>query len=109
MKKTFFLIACAVFGAVLFTSCYGTKVLVGNIEPKEPVVEVQKEWNHHIIYGLVPLENATMKASEYTDGANNYVVKTNQSFLNMLVSCLTFGIYTPTQTKYYVPLKDYQK
>ena len=41
--------------------------------------------------------------------ADNYVVKTNQSFLNMLVSGLTCGIYTATQTKYYIPLKDAQK
>ena len=48
-----------------------------------------------------------MKASEYVDGHENYVVKTNMSFLNMLVSWVTFSIYTPTQTVYYIPLRDF--
>jgi hypothetical protein len=82
-------------------------MLVGDITPQEPVTEVNKVWNHHLIFGLVPLENATMNVEKYLPGgASNYVVKTNQSFLNGLVNIVTFGIYTPTQTKYYVPLKD---
>ena len=30
----------------------------------------------------------------------------SEPFLNGLVGSLTFGIYTPTSTVYYVPLKD---
>jgi hypothetical protein len=33
------------------------------------------------------------------DGAENYEVTTRQTFVNGLVSGLTFGIYTPTTTK----------
>ena len=96
--------------ALLMTSCYNTRVLVGNVEPKAPVVEVNKEWNHHLIYGLVPLSNAYMNPKDYLpEGQVNYVVKTNQSFLNGLVAGLTFGIYTPTQTKFYVPFEDAKK
>lgn len=95
--------------ALALSSCYNTRILVGNVDPKEPVIEVQKEWNHHLFYGLLPLNNATMKASEYVGGKTNYVVKTNQSFLNMLVGSLTWGIYTPTQTIYYIPVKDIDK
>ena len=40
--------------------------------------------------------------------APDFVVKTNQSFLNLLVSGITCGIYTPTQTKFYVPLRVLQ-
>ncbi len=89
------------------TSCFNTRIMVGEVQRREPMVEVNKEWNHGFIYGLVPGGNATMAAAEYVNGAPNYVVKTNQSFLNMLVSGVTFGIYTPTQTKYYLPLRDY--
>jgi hypothetical protein len=32
------------------------------------------------------------------DGAENYTVHTRQSFVNGLISGLTFGIYTPTIT-----------
>ena len=41
---------------------------------------------------LFQLENVKMVASEYVNNAPNYVVKTNQSFINQLVSALTFGI-----------------
>lgn len=58
--------------AISLASCYNTRVLVGNVKPKEPVVEVNKEWNHHLICGLVPLDNATMDASEYVNGADSY-------------------------------------
>ena len=64
MKKVFF------FGAVLLaslslTSCYNTKVVCGDITRQTPVVEVNSEWNHHLLYGLVPLKNAKMEAKEY--------------------------------------------
>lgn len=78
----------------------------GNVEKSEPLIEVSREWNHQLIYGLVPLNNATMKATEYVGDRENYVVRTYSSFLNGLVGSLTFGIYTPTSTVYYVPLKD---
>ena len=90
------------------TSCYNTKLLVGDVKPNEPLVKVNREWNHHLIGGLVPLGNTKMKTSEYVDGRANYVVKTNVSFLNMLVSYLTCGIYAPSQTTYYLPLKEVQ-
>lgn len=102
MKKLLLLIATV----TLLTSCYNTRVFVGNVKPKDPVVEVNSEWNHHLIVGLVPLANANVSPAEYLDGAQNYVVKTNTSFLNYIVSFVTFGIYTPTQTKFYIPLKD---
>jgi hypothetical protein len=94
---------------LLFASCYNTRLLVGNVAPTEPVVEVNKEWNHHFLIGLIPGNNAKMNPADYLpEGQKNYVVRTNQSFLNGLVSSVTFGIYTPTQTKYYIPFKDQQ-
>lgn len=105
MKKIFVLVICV----VALSSCYNTRILVGDVKPNEPVVQINKEWNHHLIAGLVPIGNAKMVANEYVGDRPNYVVKTNQSFLNQLVSALTFGIYTPTQTKYYIPLKDMGK
>ncbi len=105
MKKIFVLVICV----VALSSCYNTRILVGDVKPNEPVVQINKTWNHHLIVGLVPIGNAKMIANEYVGDRPNYVVKTNQSFLNQLVSALTFGIYTPTQTKYYIPLKDMEK
>ena len=99
-------ILLAAICATVLTSCYNTRVIVGNVEKSEPLIEVSREWNHQLIYGLVPLNNATMKATEYVGDRENYVVRTYSSFLNGLVGSLTFGIYTPTSTVYYVPLKD---
>lgn len=103
-KKTtsIFLVLCC----LTLTSCYNTKILHGAVTPKDPVTEVNKKWNHHLLWGLVPLDNATMQAADFIGNRNNYVVKTNQTFVNGLVNCLTFGIYSPTTTTYYIPLSD---
>lgn len=95
--------------AISMSSCFNTRILVGNVTPNEPVVEVNRVWNHHLLYGLIPLKNASMEQKEYLPNRENYVVKTNLNFLNQLVSCLTFGIYTPSNTVYYIPLKDLEK
>ncbi|MEG2278199.1 MAG: Bor family protein [Odoribacter sp.] len=102
MKKVLLLAVCV----ISMCSCYNTRILVGDVKPKDPVVEINSEWNHHLIAGLVPLGNAKMNPEEYLAGHKNYVVKTNMNFLNMLVGFVTFGIYTPTNTVYYIPLKD---
>ena len=47
MKQLFTLAICA----FAITACYNARALVGDIAPKEPVVEINKEWNHHLIYG----------------------------------------------------------
>ena len=88
-------------------SCYNTRMIVGNISPTDPVIKVNTVWNHHLIYGLVPLDNATMKTQEYIENQPNYVVRTYTSFLNALVSGLTWGIYTPTSTAYYLPISAF--
>ena len=95
MKKSLlFAVACT--AALIFTSCYNTRIIVGSVDPKEPVIEINKEeWVHHLIGGLIPLNNATADASKYVNNAPNYIVKTNMSFLNMLVGGITGGIYTP--------------
>ncbi|MDR1757069.1 MAG: Bor family protein [Culturomica sp.] len=90
---------------IALSSCYNTQILVGNVTQQEPVVKVKKVWNHHAIGGLVPI-GATMTANAYVGDTPNYVIKTNLSFLNGLISGITMGIYTPSQTTYYVPLRD---
>ena len=95
--------------SVSLTSSYNTKVVCGDITTKTPVVKVNSEWNHHLIYGLVPLKNAKMEAKEYVGEKKNYVIKTNQTFVNMLVNAITLGLYTPTTTTYYLPIEDINK
>lgn len=95
------LILVCLFG---LTACYNTRLVVGNISATDPVIRVNTVWNHHLIYGLVPLDNATMKTNEFIANQPNYVIRTYTSFLNALVSSLTGGIYTPTSTAYYLPV-----
>ena len=43
------------------------------------------------------------------DGADSFVVQTSTGFLNGLVGGVTGGIYTPTQTKFYLPVEELNK
>lgn len=104
MKKILILLFCV----VSVSSCYNTRLYVGSVTKEEPLVEVNKKWNDQFIAGLVTTKNAKLNPTEYVNNAPNYVVKTNQTFLTGLVGTVTFGIYTPTQTKFYIPLKDYK-
>ena len=94
--------------ALIMPSCYSTRVLHGDVEPNEPLVQINRQWNHHVIGGLIPVGCNKLEAAEYVNDAPDFVVKTNQSFLNLLVSGITCGIYTTTQTKFYDPLRVLQ-
>lgn len=102
MKK----ILLMVIAVTCLSSCFNTRLFVGNVKPKDPVVQVNKQWNSHFLYGLIPAKNSKMNPSMYVDTTANYVVRTHTTFVNGLVSAVTFGIYTPTQTTYYVPLAE---
>ncbi len=83
-----------VFAAsMLLTSCYSYTSVVGKGAQGNSQTT---KWNHYVIYGLAPVGVSDSK--QMADGAENYTVHTRQSFVNGLVSSLTFGIYTPTTT-----------
>lgn len=92
-KKTFKMVAGLLLCSSLFTSCYTYTSVVG--EGAKGNQEVTK-WNHYVIYGLAPVGVSNSKAM--ADGATDYTVTTSQSFVNGLISGLTFGLYTPTTT-----------
>jgi hypothetical protein len=77
----------------LLTSCYTYTSVVG--DGAQGNKEVTK-WNHYLIYGLAPTSVSNSK--EMAGGAENYEVTTKQTFVNGLISGLTFGIYTPSTT-----------
>jgi len=52
--------------------------------------------NHYVVYGLAPIKVSDSK--QMANGAENYTIHTEQSFVNGLVSFLTGGLYTPTTT-----------
>ena len=79
--------------AILLTSCYSYTSIVG--EGAKGNVQSTK-WNHYVLYGLAPVGVSDSK--QMADGVNDYTVHTRQSFVNGLISGLTFGIYSPTTT-----------
>ena len=79
--------------SMLLTSCYSYTSVVGAGAQGE--TETTK-WNHYVLYGLAPV--GVSDSQEMAEGAENYTVHTRQSFLNGLLSAVTFGIYTPTTT-----------
>ena len=103
MKKVLFVAAACLF----LTSCYSSKVTHGNVSEKTPTVKVNSKKNHFLFWGLVPLSNS-QKATDYIESTPNYVTQTSWTFVDGLLNCITYGIYTPTTTTYYVPLSSLQ-
>lgn len=102
MKK---LLTCTII-TLLMSSCYTSKVFHGNMTENTPQVEVASKGNSILLWGLVSLENSKQKASDVVGTKSNYTTVTKWTFVDGLLSCVTFGIYTPTTTKYYLPLED---
>jgi len=88
--KHLFLILGASF---LLTSCFTHTYNVGR--GAQSGVSVT-ERNHYLIGGLVPL--ATSDPAQMAEGAQDFNVRTRLSFVDGLLSGLTFGIWTPTTT-----------
>ena len=74
------------------SGCYHVTVNTG-ITPGTR--QVNKPFAHSFIYGLVP--PSTVDAQGECGQAGVARVETQQSFVNGLVSLITFGIYTPWQ------------
>ena len=87
------MLAIVFASSLLLASCYSYTSVVGNGAQGNTEVT---QWNHYVIYGLAPVGVSDSKAM--AGGAENYTVHTRQSFVNGLVSAITFGIYTPTTT-----------
>ena len=78
---------------LLLTSCYSYTSVVGSGAQGNSQTT---KWNHYVLFGLAPVGVSDSK--QMADGAENYTVHTRQSFVNGLVSGLTFGLYSPTTT-----------
>lgn len=93
MKKSGYIVAALFSAMLLLSACYSYTSVVGSGAQGNSQVT---KWNHYVIAGLAPVGVSDSKAM--ADGAENYEVHTRQSFVNGLISVLTFGIYTPTMT-----------
>ena len=78
---------------MLLSSCYSYTSVVGEGAKGNSQTT---QWNHYVVYGLAPVGVSNSK--QMANGAKDYTVHTRQSFVNGLVSGLTFGLYTPTTT-----------
>ena len=81
------------FAALLLAGCYHVTV-VTSAAPPGP--HVNKEWQNSFVYGLVPPQELNVK-DQCPQGVTK--VETERSFLNGLVSALTWSIYTPMHTE----------
>lgn len=79
--------------ACMLTSCYSYTSVVGKGAQGNYKIT---RWNHYLIEGLAPVGVSDSKAM--AGGAQDYTVYTRQTFLNGLISGITFGLYTPTTT-----------
>lgn len=91
MKRTIKSIAIIAIASTMLTSCYNYTVTVGNGAKGNEKVS---KWNDHFIEGIVQGKQVNHK--ELAAGAKDYDVNHKISFGNILISAVTFGIYTPT-------------
>lgn len=106
MKRVVFL-ACMLCAVLMLESCYSSSVCMGNMKPETPAIKVSTVHNHHFLSGLIG--EGKMRAKDYLEGEKDYKVKHQITFVDGLLSSITFGIYTPSTTKYYVPLRSIRK
>lgn len=93
MKKTIRLSFLVLAASLMLTSCYTYTSVVG--KGAQGTTQVKK-WNNYLINGLIPIGVSDPKAM--AGDATDYTVKVEHSFVNGLLSALTFGIYSPTTT-----------
>src|SRR5690554_6561180 len=95
MKKKLIKLTAVLFAAFLMTSCYSYTTVVGDGAQGNQQIS---KWNHYLIGGLAPVE--VSDPAVLANGAKDYTVKTEMSFVNGLVSFLTSGIYAQQQLQY---------
>lgn len=93
MKKKVFNLVVLLSLTFLLSSCYTMTFSVGQGSTTGKEV---KEANHYVVYGLAPIK--VSDPVKMADGAKNYTVTIQHTFIDGLISALTFGIYTPTTT-----------
>lgn len=93
MKKSAKLLACLLL-ILSVSSCYTYTTVVGTGAQGNQETTL---WNNYFIYGLVP--GNVSDPAVLAGGAKNYTVVTEMTFVNGLITALTFGIFAPTTTK----------
>lgn len=93
MKKKLFNLFAVLSISLLMTSCYTLTYSVGE-GAKTGATTTKK--NHYVVFGLAPIK--TSNPTEMANGAKDYEVTIQHTFVDGLINALTGGIYTPTTT-----------
>lgn len=107
--KTIKLFACLLMCVLFMSSCYTSRVLNGDVKKTDPVVEVNKQRNSIMLWGLLPLNSSVQEAGDHVGEKSNYVSETKWTFVDGLLNVITLGIYSPTTTVYYLPIDEVKK
>ena len=91
MKKCLVNTCIMICITTLLTSCYSLNYKVGR---GSRIGLKVSEKNHYLIYGLAPLK--TTNPTRLAGNAADYTVNIQHSFIDGLISALTFGIYSTT-------------
>lgn len=78
---------------LVLNSCYSYTSVVG--KGAQGDTKIVKN-NTYFIHGLVKTKQSDPK--EMANGASNYTIETKHTFINGLLTAITFGIYAPTTT-----------
>jgi len=89
-----------VFIAASLTACMKTTFYTDGNPIDDSQVATREDISHYFIEGLG--QRSDVNAAEICGGAENVAkVQTQRTFVNYLVSVITFGFYTPQQYRVY--------
>ncbi len=104
MNKLFLRIVFVTFITFSLSSCYSSSVLVGDARKDEPMTQIYKKRNTHLIGGLANI-NTELEANDIVGNYSGYKVNHKISFVDGLLGTITANIYTPSTTTIYVPTR----
>lgn len=83
--------------SVVFTSCFKSRVDVGNYSAAGKTTKVVTAKNHYLIYGLIPLKMADIK--NMAAGSTNYTVEMEMGIFDSGIAVITGGLYVPVTVR----------
>lgn len=93
MKKYLTVTLSIICISSLLSSCYSVSYKIG--KGSRLGLKVSQK-NHYLIYGLAPIR--TSNPARMAGSVSDYTVNTQHTFVDGLISALTFGIYSTTTT-----------
>lgn len=78
------------FLIVFMTGCYAHSHVVGD-GPQRGLSTSTKQW--YLVYGLAPLSEVDTR--DMAEGAEDYLIETEQSFVDSIIGAVTFGLIAP--------------